>query len=475
MLEPEREIDTLKKDSKINSKLYSFFIFKSIAKFFNRKTNKKEITFEEGLESPSVIKEKAQIKTPEMIAADETVSVFISMKDYSNILKMLENGYILSETNKNKIQHFINQTIYKFINEVDDHAYYSSYKFSDLITSIELVNNLLKYDFIVEDYVWMNKLTTNMEKPIDIYNDRKSILNIFYWYDNTNKFETSSTKKLIKRNLDSKQEQMNNYLMNNSTKLNNILVHLEKFLLSQPANEYYFNIFKNHVLDINKRLSVQKYTRNKIQSKIYLDEDQRNLLINKSTIYINKHDNFFFKNIEFSKFMELFQEINNSSVYMKNIYDLGIKYYNENIDAFAKGLSKTYSPQYLKNLTIQKIESDITEMKNKILPEDINTLLTSITLSYNKIKSLVEKDDQVMLLETTNLFEKQLPDIIKFYLKLDEDKRYSLFNSQGRNAHELTLDSLNVIKDSYQEKLEVLEQRNISNLSALNKYTKSIR
>jgi hypothetical protein len=108
------------------------------------------------------------------------------------------------------------------------------------------------------------------------------------------------------------------------------------------------------------------------------------------------------------------------------------------------------------------------------LPKNALDLIKDIEDIYKKIRA--NNFEDIDKLNTLNiLLEKRVPEVLSKYLKVDPEYRTTLKSSQGKNAQDLMIDSLNNIKDNFESVYQEINQNTVNSLSATNRYTKTLK
>lgn len=146
--------------------------------------------------------------------------------------------------------------------------------------------------------------------------------------------------------------------------------------------------------------------------------------------------------------------------------------YKKDMQEMVKQTKNTYADNSVKNLTIEKIRNEQYDMND--LPRHATDIINRIENLYTKIKQ--HKFEDTDKINTLNiLFEKRIPEVLTKYLKVDPEYRTTLKSSQGKNAEDLMIDSLNNINDTFESVYQEINQNNVNSLSATNRYTKTLK
>ena len=111
----------------------------------------------------------------------------------------------------------------------------------------------------------------------------------------------------------------------------------------------------------------------------------------------------------------------------------------------------------------------------KDLPDNAKDILENIKLNYLQLnKRLSDLNDEEKF-TIDNLWNKRIPEIINKYLHADQEFRSSMKNSNGQSIEDLMIDSLNNIHDKLNE-INMSHSKNVlHDMSAINRYTRSIK
>lgn len=345
-------------------------------------------------------------------------NTFVEFKDINTILQFLESGYIPTKGQKTKL----NEIIYNLGREL--FFDYSTLIQSEVETKLQNLNKFLDFKFEIPISYLIDFLSN---KKGDILNDINSI-------------------KI--RNIPLIEDGISLYP--------NITKSLSKIIYRE---DFYLIIFKEKMSEINNKLHQMEdryLSRTLSRNKL---EEICNYIIN------NKH--ILFTNISFEEFYQTFEPFknkNNSS--LNNVYAIGMTFYQEDVNKLIHKVKSHYSKEYIDLLVQKEVKEQISL---NVLPKDIDSILKDLTSNYKEIM-----DNSNNILNTTEakvIFERKVPKIIKEYLCLDEEKRFNFFNIDGKNSHELTLDSLHQINNLFKDFLNNTIQDKVDNISAINRST----
>ena len=129
--------------------------------------------------------------------------------------------------------------------------------------------------------------------------------------------------------------------------------------------------------------------------------------------------------------------------------------------------SKNYLQKVVTRKMIKGIDDDLMNKLPKEALEKINDIREISSALYEK--ELNEETKEIVGF----LWQDKLPEILKKYLNIDNQYRENLKNIQGKNAKELMMESLSIIKESLQHTEKDINEENLKNLSIHTRYIKN--
>jgi hypothetical protein len=182
-----------------------------------------------------------------------------------------------------------------------------------------------------------------------------------------------------------------------------------------------------------------------------------------------------FRNINFEDLTVIIKKLSYPGIGSQNsqiLNNIVNNLYKTDVKRIFTETKSAYPSKLVENLTLNNIRNEEHNMKE--LPKLALDLVISIEDLYKKIKQYKFEDtDKINTLNT--LLEKRVPEVLSKYLKVDPEYRTTLKSSQGKNAEDLMIDSLNNIKDSFINVFEEINQNTVNSLSATNRYTKTLK
>lgn len=120
----------------------------------------------------------------------------------------------------------------------------------------------------------------------------------------------------------------------------------------------------------------------------------------------------------------------------------------------------------------EKLELNFKEKLNSsYLPKSSLDIINNIQKKYESI--LISNPNQTFIDNADTIIKEFLPNVINKYLSIDKEYVKTMTNSQGKNAEDLLLESLNSIHTMLSNDLEIIQSHNLTNLSAHNRFLKA--
>lgn len=129
-------------------------------------------------------------------------------------------------------------------------------------------------------------------------------------------------------------------------------------------------------------------------------------------------------------------------------------------------ISNSPSHKIVKPNIIQGIDNDLV----KDVPEEALKIIDEVREISGELykKELNDETKEIV----SFLWEEKIPEIVKKYLNIDKEYRVKLKNVQGRNAKELMIESLEVIRESIKCIEKDINEEKLKNLSIHTRYLK---
>lgn len=361
------------------------------------------------------------------------INSLIDMHNYNIIFYMLESGYELTSQEKIKVEQNLGKSL------EDDRYTYRDYV---------LLDSFIKLGFSLPEkskaHFFSNLLTKSDNSVVSYYEPHK--LDFFM---NSNEDISLKNKMTLKKELTHLPEQLE-LIQNSEDKTLKYLTHELKSYIHDNIEKIFLNSFNEL---IQKITHVKSSGYPHIQLLNLLEEKNKDLLL--STVPL-------------SQFLEATKTlINFDSFYAKSVAqecnNIIHSWYKEDINKLIKNSVTT--TDRIKQKTQKLLKEEVYSIKMNSLPKEVETILGNINELYNNLHN---KDDY----DIKNLFENKIPEILKKYLVIDQSNRKTLRNVDNKNAEELMIDSLNNIKQYFENKYMQDNENALSSLSATNRYTK---
>lgn len=150
-------------------------------------------------------------------------------------------------------------------------------------------------------------------------------------------------------------------------------------------------------------------------------------------------------------------------------------YYKTQIDQHLQTTKLVYAKDYVEEIQASKLTNQIQSYNIKDLPKKAQDVLDEISLLSLKIEKKLDKQNLQMQFEVDNLLNKRVPEALVKYMSIDNEYRQSLKNHSGKSAEDLMLETL----ENYQQKLDTIyvqcNENQLSDLSAINRYSHKIK
>lgn len=348
---------------------------------------------------------------------------FLGTKNYDLIMEMIKNGYQMPKDQKEELYY--------------THINFLLSDFSDTISNkwIELEKwiglGLDVSDKTKEGFFYRRIVSPDMTKyDIDFFLTKNESI-VCPQYDDGKQIQGNVACPLL-------TESLRNFMQQNEQKIfNKVFKDLSENLCTTYSND--------------KKLIKQLST--------VLKGDNRDCLL---------------RDVPIKDFLDVIQKAksNFSDEQEKLFKDVLKDYYASTLNNLIVDTKKVYGAEYLSNLTMERITKDSHNVVAKELPKEVSYLLESITELYGKISDRATPEEKF---NVDNLFEKRIPEILKKYVTIDPEYRTTLLNSNGKNAQELMMDSLENIKSHFTSTWEQINQAELISLSATNRYTTNFK
>lgn len=356
-----------------------------------------------------------------------------STKSY---IELLNNGYIPNENNSKKFYKNISNVILK-----KDYDFLSYIIFDSKIDitpeqTIDLIFNLsLDYN----DFEQPTDKISNTKKTKDYFRKPSNFIN--YCLE---KSQQEEYQKLILKYF--KDHLKDNFY---STKtFDTVLSNAKAY-----SNKLKFTLVLYAFIDINK---IKKNELIEINNFIY--KLAINLEPMASINYLPPFINFAHK-----------QHLITNKILTEHVH-------NMNPNGFDNMLSETklhfISDTAIKKAIINKnIFKNIEQPIPETLSNDIKIIISQIQDTYSTI--LTHKED-ILIEESKSLIDNKLPILMNNYLTMTPEYRNTMKNSNGKNAHDLLIESLANLAEKLDSNLELLQKDNLTHLSAQNRLFRKI-
>lgn len=431
---------------KVSSEHQSFWSW-LVSLFYSKNTNPVEETDVEQHSSSIVQSKKEEEIKPIAIVIDplfEKASQFLASSNFDLFFNMVKNGYLPHKQQKELFNNYIFSR-FRYNNRNletwDEVEHYLSYGFeltNDFILSF--IHDLFSRCLSETD----SDSNLSLEFLVDSQEAIKLRKRVFYFGENNS--EDFHSYPLITAQI-RKHTQAPDFLANTFHQMTKAALR---------------------TLDFEKRFHYSS------------QDDSEKVLKN----ILQNHASLLLRDITFDEFLHFIEEGSQSVQFDRVFYnDIMKKIYHSDIQKFMTYTKDNHSLEYVKNITAQQIQQHNVPA-NLVLPDNAKKLIEQISILYQKIQSHLNKagsgnnesglnklENAQMIFEVTNLFEKRLPEILKKYLTIDEEYRETLTNSQGLNAQQLMISSLENIQANLATHWETLNQNNVDALSVSKRYT----
>jgi hypothetical protein len=196
---------------------------------------------------------------------------------------------------------------------------------------------------------------------------------------------------------------------------------------------------------------------NKNFNKNHVLESMTPILVNQPEMILN--------HIHFVQFLKINKKLQTtlSYSYQKDILNNLAKNYYTTLP------KKQPTPTVVQSI-IKKENIDLTKF-----PNFVSTVIQSIEELYDAIQKNSNTSQNIDFNQLNNLMEKRIPEVLNKFLKVEPNYRTTLTNTEGKNAEQLMLESLENIKMIFETTFKDIHQEHVNDLSATNRYTKSLK
>ena len=190
--------------------------------------------------------------------------------------------------------------------------------------------------------------------------------------------------------------------------------------------------------------------------------------------------NILFKGIELDQFLTVLQkwekarhgsDRSNFDVAFKDVVE---NYYSKALDKKMETTQQIFSDSYFKKVTTEALQNMESHFSIQTLPLEAKETLKAIQQQYDNISTYQLKLSEEDKFTMQNLLEKRIPEVLEKFLTIPPDYRTGLTNSEGKNAQDLMLESLNNFNTKITSIVENIAQSKIQDLSVTKRYSKSI-
>lgn len=407
--------------------------------------------------------------TTPLTPMQEKFNQFISVNKYDIVIKMLENGYEMNEKQADVIHKHISNLATK-----DD--------------GLESFENAYQIESFLKVGVVLNKslMKTMVNKWFIFGTNKNHSVYDFLKHENQDISEIYNKKELKEffknKNLDNTRleiltSELKNYIVDNNIPLiclNDILSPVEIVPHVKSIKDD-LQLTENDMIKLTVLLSSNNAK--EIVNLLHFDDFVQIMThckkINKEDILTDEEED------EDEEDMYDYDDDYELKKIARKLYKQLAKlfhYYDDNINEMLNNVKEEYSGKYIERMTQLAIHNTANKKNMKDLPEAANILLKEINITYKRINKMESETNIHNEMDNTiNLFEKRIPEILQRYLSIDESYRLSLKNTEGKNAEQLMLESLENIQIGFTNKLKELNNEKLIDLSITNRYTKNIK
>lgn len=163
--------------------------------------------------------------------------------------------------------------------------------------------------------------------------------------------------------------------------------------------------------------------------------------------------------------------IQNEVMFMGNLVQ---EYFPDGVRKLFKDTQQYFSQEKLEQLVHTEQQRIIQKQHIHTLPQEAIQIINKIEEHYQQILPHIDsfKSEEF---DIHNIIEKRLPEVLNKYLSIHEDYRNSLVNSNGKNAKDLMLDSLNNFESYFLDMAQQVNESKLHSLSASEKYSQQFK
>lgn len=454
---------------------------------FEKTNNKKNVSFLEKFvnffniskNSKAIDKNKLKTKPPTipLTPLQEKFNQFISVNKYDVLIKMLENGYEMNEKQADVIHKYISNLVkndYR-LEKIENAYQIESFLKVGVVLNQSLFQKMVNHWFIYD--------THKNNSGYDFLKIENQDLSERYNKKELKEFFTN--KNLDNTRLEILTSELKNYILDNNIPLiclNDILSPVEivphiksikdELVLNEDSMNQLIKLLSSKnakeivsLLHFDDFVTIMTHCKKINKEDIIIKEDKDNT----EDMYDEyEYDDDYDYDDDY--------ELKKSARKLYNQLFKFFHYYEDNINEILNDVKEEYSGKYIERMTQLAIHNTAIKKNLKDLPEAANILLNEINIIYKHInKSESETKLHNDSNNIMNLFEKRIPEILQKYLSIDESYRLILKNTEGKNAEQLMLESLENIKIGFTNKLQEVNNEKLLDLSITNRYTKNFK
>lgn len=175
-------------------------------------------------------------------------------------------------------------------------------------------------------------------------------------------------------------------------------------------------------------------------------------------------DNNLLKNLKYDQVLS--NQINATFSYiLKN-------FYKPQLDNNLNNVRNIFSEQSLDKKIVKQVHGTNYSVNNLPLQaKETIEVIKNLSIKLGEHSENISVDQQMTI---KNILEKRVPEILQKYLSIDREYRTSLKNSYGKNAENLMQEALLNYKNKLDDLLKEVNENNLHNLSATQRYSQSI-
>lgn len=390
---------------------------------------------------------------------DKKVAFLLENNLLVNVAKLEQSGYVLNEEQKSDYNmRLYNNILMNSDNVIRDY----------LLNEVEITHKFLAIALLVEMQGKKSKNWLNISKTVTSFFDK-----VKKGLDNDPvakyKFKKLNEEEFINELFDIWQELGQKHIND----IKNNVINKKRF--------WFFNISKSEKEvqnDLNTFIEI------KMQKHIYSAEDYFSIPFKNNifTQYIPMEKMLKSKNL-----MKEQEDIHNKISRLDNCYKLNIlntEEINKLVYLIESKVREHYQEDHM--AIIEDIQNKEQNSSNNLSENEYSNVLNDKTIKnlpneaikiINEVKNisseLFHKDINNETKEIINfLLQEKMTEVINKYVSIDSNYRNNLKNVQGKNATELMLESLNVIKESIKHIEKDINEENLKNLSIHTRYLK---